>query len=267
MTSITTRNKNFLFKFLKTVLVTAFWILIWEAVALYISRDNELMLLILPKPSTVFKKWLEIAFTSEFLNAVIKTFLRVLYGFLIGTILGFIFGIFTHISNIADAVFSPILKIIRAVPVVAIILILYVFFENTTLPVVIVALMVLPLIWQTTHDGLNNVDKKFTEFAYVYNLTKIKTIFGVKLPCIFTLLITSIVNSLGLAWKSGVAAEVICTTEISIGFLISKGKSGINNDEVFAATLTIIIVSIIIEYLIKHLCNKYLFDNGGAVND
>lgn len=267
MTSITTQNRKIIFKIIKTISVTAFWILIWEAVALFVSRDNELMLLILPKPITVFRRWLEIAFTYDFICAVLMTILRVFYGFLIGIIIGFVSGIFTHISKIADAIFSPVLKIIRAVPVVAIILILYVFFESTTLPIVIVVLMVLPLIWQTTHDGLNNVDKKYIEFAQVYNIPSYKTIFGVKLPCIFNVLITSIVNSLGLAWKSGVAAEVICATETSIGFIISKGKSGINNDEVFAATLTIIIVSIIIEYFIKHLCNKYLLDNGGAIND
>lgn len=269
MTSITTQNKfkSVLLKFVKIVAVTAFWILIWEAVALFVSRDNELMLLILPKPLTVFKKWLEIAFTQEFIFAVLTTIARILKGFLLGIVLGFILGIFTHISKIFNAVFSPFLKILRAVPVVAIILILYVFFESTTLPFVIVTLMVLPLIWQSTHDGLLNVDIKLIEFAYVYKISKYKSIFIIKLPCILNSLITSTVNSLGLAWKSGIAAEVICTTNCSIGYLIAKGKSGISNDEVFAATITIIIVSIIIEYFIKFLCNKYLLNNGGGAND
>ncbi len=268
MTSIIMLNKkSIIVKITKLILVAAFWILVWEAVARYISRENELMLLILPKPKTVFDKWVEIAFTKEFINAVLTTILRVLKGFVIGIIFGFILGILTHISKIFDAIFSPMLKILRAVPVVAIILILYVFFENTTLPVVIVTLMVLPLIWQTTHDGLFNVDNKLIEFTKVYKIPKYKSIFLVKLPCIINNLITSIMNSLGLAWKSGIAAEVICTTDISIGYLISKGKSGISNDEVFAATLTIIIVSIIIEYFLKFLCNKYLLNSGGGSND
>lgn len=268
MTYITMQNnKSIFFKLSKIIFVTAFWILVWEAVARYISRENELMLLILPKPKTVFDKWLEIALTKEFINAVLATIYRVLKGFVIGVILGFVLGVFTHISKIFNAIFSPMLKILRAVPVVAIILILYVFFEATTLPIVIVTLMVLPLIWQTTHDGLLNVDIKLIEFAYVYKIPKYKSIFLIKLPYVLNSLITSIVNSLGLAWKSGVAAEVICTTDASIGYLISKGKIGISNDEVFAATITIIIVSIIIEYLVKFLCNKYLINNGGGAND
>lgn len=269
MTSTITQNniKSILLKFIKIVLVTAFWILVWEAVARYVSRENELMLLILPKPHTVFKKWFEIAFTTEFTNAVLNTILRVFFGFLFGIGIGFMLGIITHLSNFFSALFSPMLKVIRAIPVVAIILILYVFYENKDLPVIIVTLMVLPIIWQTTHYGLGNVDVKYIEFAKVYKISKLKTILFVKLPCVFDALISSTLNSLGLAWKSGVAAEVICTTEASIGLLISKGKSGINNDEVFAATLTIILVSIIIEYFIKFICNKYLLNNGGATHD
>ena len=267
MTSTTHQNKNILSKIIKILLVTAFWILVWEAVARFVSRDNELMLLILPTPGMVFKKWLELAFTSGFILSIFNTIFRVIIGYLIGAVVGFVFGIITHLSKIADWVFSPILKLIRAIPVVSIILILYVFFEGTTLPVVIVTLMVLPLVWQTTYDGLGNVNLKFLEFARVYNISKTKTLFLIKLPSIFENLITSLMNSLGLAWKSGIAAEVICVTETSIGFLISKGKIGLNNDEVFAATLTIIIVSIIIEYFIKFLCNKYLLQNGGNKND
>ena len=59
MTYITMQNnKSIFFKLSKIIFVTAFWILVWEAVARYISRENELMLLILPKPKTVFDKWL-----------------------------------------------------------------------------------------------------------------------------------------------------------------------------------------------------------------
>ena len=268
MISTITQNKpSILKKIIKIVLIATFWILIWEAASRIVSRNNELLILILPSPFTVFKKWYELAFTEPFIRAELTTLARVFLGFFIGVFSGIILGVFTHISKIIYSIFSPILKIFRAVPVVAIIILMYLLFDSATLPIIIVCLMVLPIIWQTVHDGLDNTDKKLIEMANVYNLTPIRTIFLIKLPHLIPSFITSCVNSLGLAWKSGVAAEVICLPDESLGKLLWKSKGNIDYDEVYAVTLTVVFLSIIIEVFLKYLCRKYLTDNGGDIND
>lgn len=246
---------------IKAVCVATFWILFWEAASRIVSRNNELLLLILPSPFTVLKKWVEIAFTAPFIKATTLTLVRIFIGFLSGAFLGFIFGIFTHISNLLFSLFSPILKIIRAVPVVAIIILMYLFFNSATLPVLIVCLMVMPLIWQTVHDGLKNTDAQLLEMARIFNLSSTKTLTKVKLPHILPSLLTACINALGLAWKSGVAAEVICLPHISLGALLWHSKGNVNYDEVYAVTLTVIVLSIIIEFLLKFLLK------GGKAND
>lgn len=268
MISTTTQTKQSIFKkIIKAILIATFWILIWEAASRLVSHNNELLLLILPSPFTVFKKWSEIAFTAPFIKAELLTLVRVFLGFVAGAVIGFVLGIITHISNLIYSLLSPILKIIRAVPVVAIIILMYLFFDNSTLPVLIVCLMVLPLIWQTVHDGLKNTDKQLLEMASMFNLSNRKTLLSVKLPSITGNMITSCVNALGLAWKSGVAAEVICLPHTSLGTLLWQGKGNVNFDEVYAVTLTVVILSIIIEFLLKFLCNKYLLRNGGKIDD
>ena len=268
MISTTKQTKiNIFKKVIKAICVATFWIFIWEAACRLVSRDNELLLLILPSPFTVFKTWIEIAFTSEFIKAELLTLARIFIGFIIGCVSGFIIAIITHISGIAYSLLSPILKIIRAVPVVAIIILMYLFFNSSTLPILIVCLMVLPLIWQTVHDGLKNTDKLLLEMAKAYNLSRQKTLLKIKLPCITPGLISTCVNSLGLAWKSGVAAEVICLPNISLGTMLWQGKGNVNFDEVYAVTLTVVVLSVIIEILFKFLCNKYLERIGGISND
>lgn len=268
MISTTTQTKQSIFKkIIKAILIAVFWILIWEAASRLVSRNNELLLLILPSPFTVFKKWTEIAFTAPFIKAELLTLARVFLGFVAGTAIGFILGILTHISKLIYSLLSPILKIVRAVPVVAIIILMYLFFESSTLPVFIVCLMVMPLVWQTVHDGLHNTDKKLLEMAQVYNISAAKTIFSIKLPYLTPSLITACVNALGLAWKSGVAAEVICLPRTSLGTLLWQGKGNVNFDEVYAVTLTVVFLSIIIEILLKFLCRKYLARNGGTSDD
>lgn len=243
--------KRKIVKILKIVAVTAFWILVWEAASRYLSRNNELMLLLLPGPLKVLDTLTEMCREREFFQSVITSLYRVFIGFLWGAIGGFLFGIATNLSKIVNALFNPVFKIIRAVPVVAFIILLYLFLESDAVPEVIVILMVLPIMWQTTHDGLNDPDKNMSEMAYVFKIGRFKKLYYIDLPLILPQIISSAITGLGLAWKSGIAAEVICETKGSLGELLKSGKETMNYDETYAVTLTVIILSIIIEFVLK----------------
>ncbi len=258
--------KAFVKKAIKVILVVSFWLLVWEAASRIISRNNELLLLILPSPLTVFKKWLEIGFTVPYLTAVASTLLRVFAGFLLGTCLGVILALLTYVSKIAYLLIAPILKIIRTVPVVAIIILLYLFFESNVLPIYIVCLMVAPLIWQTLNDGLNQPNKDLTEMSFIFRFGFWKTLRYIKIPTLLPSFFTATVNALGLAWKSGVAAEVICTPNVSLGTILWQSKGSVNFDEVYAVTITVIVLSLLIETLLKHIYKKHLL-KGGIQND
>lgn len=253
MNSITTqsKSKSILLKTLKFFAITAFWILVWEAASRYVSRDNELMLALLPGPKTVFETFLDMCRQKTFYIAVAKSLSLIFKGFFKGIILGFVFGIATNYSKIAEALFAPIFKIIRAVPVVAFIILLYLFLETDSVPETIVILMVLPVMWQATHDGLHNPDKSLLEMSKVFKLSKIKTFIFINLPGIIPQLVSTAITSLGLAWKSGIAAEVICETKDTLGFMLKNGSEWFNYESVYAITLTVIFLSIIIEIFLK----------------
>ena len=55
--------------------------------------------------------------------------------------------------------------------------------------------------------------------------------------------------SLGLAWKSGIAAEVIGIPDGSIGEKLYKAKLYLNSTDLFAWTVAIVVVSIVVEKL------------------
>lgn len=256
--TLPSKLKKISIKILKAVFVTAFWILVWEAVSRFVARDNELMYLLLPRPETVFKKWLEIAFTGQYLSAVFKTIQRIISGFLIGLVCGLSAGVWTHLLKVADWILSPLFKIIRAVPVVAITILFFSLFKSEYLPVCIVALMVTPLIWQTVHDGLSAPETELSEMARVFRLGTVKTLVYIKLPSLLPSLLTATVNALGLAWKSGIAAEVICEPDVALGTVLMQGKGMIDFSSVYAVTLTVVILSLIIEVLLKFLCRRFV---------
>ena len=67
------------------------------------------------------------------------------------------------------------------------------------------------------------------------------------LPGIRPYFASAVSSGIGFAWKSGVAAEVICRTQQSLGNLLWAGKSSIDYDEVFAVTLLIVLLSVLIQ--------------------
>ena len=255
--------KEILIKALKVIAVTVFWLLVWEVASRLVSKDNELMLLILPGPKAVFDKWLKIAFTKPYLDAVGKSLVRIMTGFLIGVGAGVVLGVLTHWSKVFDLFLSPAVKVIRAVPVIAISILLLLFFKSDNLPVCVVCLMVTPIIWQTVYDGLANPLKNLSEMADVFNLSKTKRFLYIKVPSVLPALISSCVSALGLAWKSGVAAEVISLPKKSLGTMLWRSKGNVDFDEVCAITLTIVILSIVIEFVLKKIVELALKKAGG----
>ena len=260
MISTTKQNKikQFAIKTLKIVVVTLLWIFVWEVVSRLVARNNENMYILLPRPVTVLKTWLDIAFTSEYLLAVKSTLLRVFWGFLLGVISGFSLGVATHISKIANIVLSPMMKTVRAIPVVAISILFFALFSGDALPISVIFLMVMPLIWQTVHDSLATPDRELVEMAKIYRLNNFKVFVFIKLPSLLPSLLTATVNALGLAWKSGIAAEVICDHKSGLGNVLSTGKGMADFDQVYAVTLTVVILSIIIEILLKSICKRFV---------
>ncbi len=250
---IMARN-NKLSRTLEMILAAAFWILIWEAASRLVGDELSLFL---PSPFVVIKSLITLLPQLSFWKATSATLLRIFAGFLLGVILGIALGMITSNIWFADVILSPIIKIIRAVPVVSFIILMYLFITVDKLPIFISLLMVAPMMWQPVHDGIKNADTKLCEMGEVFGMGKFKILFNIKLPIIINSILSACVGGLGFAWKSGVAAEVLCTPAISIGKNIYRAKGNLDYPQVYALTVTIVILSLIFEYLLKFLWRKF----------
>ena len=57
----------------------------------------------------------------------------------------------------------------------------------------------------------------------------------------------------GLVWKAGIAAEVLCQPQMSIGAKLFDAKSMLETVDVFVWTTVIIIISLLLEKAVKLL--------------
>jgi NitT/TauT family transport system permease protein len=238
-------------RLLRGVFVAVFWIGVWELLALYVNQ-----VLLIPAPHTVAVTLFHLIKTSDFWLAVSLSLLRIMAGFAVGVMMGSLLAFLTHRFSFAASLLHPLRHGIRAIPVASFIILALVWLPTNSLPAFIAFLMVLPIMWSGVEQGLQQIEPRLLDMAQVFQLGYRQTLFQVRIPAILPHFRTAFVNSLGLAWKSGIAAEVICRPEDSIGRMLQEAKIYLETPEVFAWTAVVILLSLSIEKILTLVVNR-----------
>ena len=238
-------------KFFKFMIPLVFWLAVWQGASLAVGRE-----LLLPGPVRVGESLMALARTADFWLSVGATLGRVFLGLAWGTAAGTALAFLTHFSPWADRIVSPAIRVVRATPVVSFILLVYLWVARAAIPGVIAGMMVLPVVWGSLSAGLADLDGKLLEFARAYRFSRMKTLRLVYLPSLRPHFSAGLLTAFGLAWKSGVAAEVICPPARAIGSRIQQAKLGLETADLFAWTLTIIALSLVLEGLFRRVLER-----------
>ena len=238
-------------KLIKVALPLLIWISVWQILSLIVS--NEYLLPGIPSTITALG-----ALLSEFTfyKAVLFSALRVLAGLILGIVLGIGIGVACKRFYYMDIIFAPVISIIKSTPVASFIVLLWVLMSGDALSVFIGFLMVLPLIWQSTVDSINSIDKDTMEVAKVFEFSMIRKIKLIYLPNLKRFLVPAVISATGLAWKAEIAAEIIAYTKKSIGQGINDAKYNMDTPTVFAWTIVIVTFSILLESVAKRMLRR-----------
>ena len=244
--------------FIFALIPPAFWLGVWQLAALGLDhrlngKGNELLL---PYPATVWAALLRLVGEGEFFLTVFTSLGRILLGLVLGTVCGAALAVLTCSSRWADRLLSPAIRVIRATPVASFILLVLLWTGKALVPAVIAALMVVPVVWASLSRGIRETDRQLLELAKAYRFPFFKTVKLVYLPSLRPYFISAITTAMGLAWKSGVAAEVLCVPDFSIGTQIFNTKLYLEIPDLFAWTAVVVALSLMLEKLLRALLER-----------
>lgn len=229
-----------------------FWLLVWALISWRVDVTAEMgNALLLPGPRMVLSTLFILAGESSFWITALLSLGRMFAGIAMGAMLGVVLAVLTAASGLADLIFSPAIKVVRAVPVASFILLVLLWTDRGWVPVVISALMVIPVVWAAVRQGIDGVDRQLLELAHIYRFDRLKTLRLVWLPAVKAAFTTGLATAMGLAWKAGVAAEVLCQPKLAIGTQIFRSKQLLETAQLFAWTIVVILLSLAMEKLIK----------------
>ncbi len=251
MTS-TTLNKNlFQYKGFRTFLAAVFWIGLWQLA--YFTVKQEILIV---SPVRVLQRLSELAQIKEFWLTAFLSMLRIVEGFLLGVAFGSALAVLTSVSRMLYDIFYPVISIIKATPVASFIILALVWIPSTHVPSFTSFLMVTPIIWANMINGIKKTDKNLLQMAASYRFGLVKTVKRVYLPSVMPYFTAACTTGMGLAWKAGISAEVLSVTPLSIGRQIYNSKIYIETDDLFAWTVLVIVMSVILERLMVRFMKK-----------
>jgi len=245
------------------VIPLVFWLAVWQTAAWAVGGSFSLAgihlqekLLLLPGPWTVLRTLTGLVVEAEFWQAAGLTLLRVFLGLVVGGVLGALIAVLTCASVWCDRILSPLVKVIRATPVASFILLVLLWIKTGRVPGVIAALMVLPIIWGNVSKGIRQTDPMLLEMAAAYRFDAGKRLRLIYVPSVAPYFNAGVETGLGLAWKAGVAAEVLCHPKWGIGTQVYVSKLNLETPDLFAWTAVVILLSFLVESVLVRLLRK-----------
>ncbi|WP_159500806.1 ABC transporter permease [Microbacterium sp. 18062] len=195
-----------------------------------------------PSPASVIDAAVTLAERGELGQFIAISVQRVVLGFTAGALLGIAFGGLIGLSRLWDATLSPSLGIVRAVPSLAWVPLLLVWFQmGEQSKIILIAIGAFFPVFTTVSLALRHVDPHLVELGRSFGFGGLRLFFTVQLPAVLPSLFSGLRLALVQAWLFLVAAELLGAS-MGLGFLLLRGQ---NNGRVDQIVLAIIVLAVL----------------------
>lgn len=221
------------------------WLLVWQLASMAVGKD-----ILLVSPLKVLRRLAEMIVTAHFWQSILFSLCRIGFGFLLAASLGVLFAVLAHRFGWVRDFLSPVMRTVKSVPVASFIILALIWFSSRNLAVLISFLMVLPVIYTNVLGGIAACSRQMDEMAAVFRIPAMRRLRYVILPQVTPYFRTGCSIALGLCWKAGIAAEVIGMPDGSIGEQLQQAKVYLDTPDLFAWTITIVLLSVLFEKIV-----------------
>jgi NitT/TauT family transport system permease protein len=204
----------------------------WEVASLATAKE-----LILPSPARVLEAAISLYPTRRFLLDLGATFLRGLAAFGLSAGIGLAAGLASGLRPLFGATLAPILTAIRATPVLALVLIILLWFPAGFVPIFAAFLMAFPIMATSAAEGARAADPRLLEMARLFRVPRREVFLKLRLPSAAPHLLSGAKSALGLSWKVVVAGEILSQPASALGTGMQDSRLLLESASVFAWAL------------------------------
>jgi NitT/TauT family transport system permease protein len=214
---------------------------------------------ILPGPARVWQALSLIAANGDLWSNLGITFWRVTVGFVIAALVSLPSGIFLGANKRAGEFFEPVIPVLNTVSsaIWAIFAIIWFGISNAT-TIFVVFMTAMPLIITNVWQGTRTVNAEFIELAQVLRMPKWKVMIKIYLPTILPYFFSGARLAFGFGWRVSLVAETIGASS-GVGYRLRQAADLIQTDQVFAWTLSLVVMMATLEMGLLKPLENHLF--------
>jgi NitT/TauT family transport system permease protein len=224
----------------------ALLVALWQAVSSLIGLE-----IILPGPAATFARLGLLLASPGFVADVAATVTRGLVGFGISAGAALALGVAAGRSTTVFVALQPLVALLRATPVMSVILLAMIWFRTEGMPVFVAFLMCFPVLYGNVVEGIRSLDRDLVDMAHVFRVRRPRILASLYLPAILPYLVAGFSSTLGLSWKVVVAAEVLAQPGHAIGTRLQDSRVMLDTSGVLAWTAVALLLSAATEGLLR----------------
>jgi sulfonate transport system permease protein len=181
----------------------------------------------LPSPEMVWLAAVDLAQRGLLGLYVAISTQRVLIGFAFGAAIGLLLGAIVGLSRLGDILLAPTLGAIRAVPSLAWVPLLILWFKiGEESKIILIAIGAFFPVYTIVAAALRHVDRQLLEAGRAFGLHGVRLFTTVQLPAVVPSVLAGLRLALAQSWLFLVAAELIASS-MGLGFLLlDSGQNG-----------------------------------------
>ncbi len=229
-------------------------LLTWELLA----RAGVIAPNVLPAPSSVGVTAWRLTETGELPTHLWESLQRAAIGLAIGGSIGLALGVLTGFSRLAEAVVDRNIQIVRAIPFLAILPLVMVWFGvGESGRYFLVALGTLFPIYLNTVLGIRQVDPKLLEMGRVIGLPRLRLVRTVILPGALPSVLLGVRLALTNAWLALVIAETV-GAPAGIGFMATNAREFLQTDVIVLVIVLYALIGLSTDLIARALERRLL---------
>jgi sulfonate transport system permease protein len=226
----------------------------WEVLA----RTGVIAPNVLPAPSSVGTTAWHLTQTGELPRHLWESLKRAAVGLALGGSIGLVLGVATGFSRLAEAIVDRNIQIIRAIPFLAILPLVMVWFGvGESGRYFLVALGTMFPIYLNTVLGIRQVDPKLLEMGRVIGLSRLQLVRSAVLPGALPSILLGVRLALTNAWLALVIAETV-GAPAGIGFMATNAREFLQTDVIVLVIVLYALIGLTTDLIARALERRLL---------
>ncbi|BDA70882.1 Nitrate transport permease [Rivularia sp. IAM M-261] len=190
---------------------------------------------------------------------ILASLQRVAISYTLAAIVGIGLGILIGVNKTINKALDPLFQLLRTVPPLAWVPIsLAALRQNEPAALFVIFVTAIWPILINTAVGVKEIPNDYNNVAKVLQLNKKEYFFNILIPAALPYIFTGLRIAIGLAWLAIIAAEIVMSGIVGIGFFIWEAYQNNNVSEVILALVYIGLVGLILDKFMVWLQGRIL---------